>query len=264
MSPKADSFAAAQRIADAVLYEGYLLYPYHASSSKNRVRFQFGVVVPRAHSELDPSETWEQQTELLVAPDSDAATGADARVTIRIRFLQLQARAVEAVDADVPGGFRPVPVLAVGDNEIVAWDEAIEGAVDIADVSLAQLTAAGAAGRAVTFMIDGGQDVESIADPAGVPSGRIVRTRWPIDGRVVLTAALIDGFIRLAVRVENLTEPGEATAATSPRAATRDDALRRSLLGCHTLLAVAGGAFLSQTDPPPGAAAAAAGCRNLK
>ena len=42
------TFEAVQRIADAVLYEGYLLYPYRAGSSKNRVRFQFGVVMPRA------------------------------------------------------------------------------------------------------------------------------------------------------------------------------------------------------------------------
>ncbi len=259
-----DPFAAAQRIADAVLYEGYLLYPYHASSSKNRVRFQFGVVVPRAHGEIDPSETWHQQTELLVAPSGAGAPHADdPRVTIRIRFLQLQARAVEAADPDAAGGFRAVPLLAVGDDEIVAWEEAIEGAVDIAGVSLADLIASGDAGRPVPFAIDGGQDIDAVADPAGTPTGRIVRTRWPIDGRILLTATPVDGFIRLSVRVENLTPPIAAAIAGAP-AASRDEALRRSLLGCHTLLSVAGGSFISQTDPPAAAAAAAAACRNIK
>ena len=51
-------FALARRIADAVLYEGYLLYPYRLSSAKNQFRWQFGVVAPpgwrrRAGSDAD-------------------------------------------------------------------------------------------------------------------------------------------------------------------------------------------------------------------
>jgi hypothetical protein len=46
-----DGFARMRAIADAVLYEGYLLYPYRASSDKNRLRWQFGVLAPRAWSE---------------------------------------------------------------------------------------------------------------------------------------------------------------------------------------------------------------------
>ncbi len=34
-------------VADAVLYEGYLLYPYRATSGKNQLRWQFGVLGPR-------------------------------------------------------------------------------------------------------------------------------------------------------------------------------------------------------------------------
>ncbi len=36
----------ARTIADAVLYEGYLLYPYRANSRKNQTRWQFGVLGP--------------------------------------------------------------------------------------------------------------------------------------------------------------------------------------------------------------------------
>ena len=36
----------ARAVADAVLYEGYLLYPYRASSAKNQARWQFGVLGP--------------------------------------------------------------------------------------------------------------------------------------------------------------------------------------------------------------------------
>ncbi len=36
----------ARAVADAVLYEGYLLYPYRANSRKNQTRWQFGVLGP--------------------------------------------------------------------------------------------------------------------------------------------------------------------------------------------------------------------------
>lgn len=39
-------FDAARQVADAVLLEGYVLYPYRASAAKNRLRWQFGVLVP--------------------------------------------------------------------------------------------------------------------------------------------------------------------------------------------------------------------------
>ena len=54
-------------IANAVLYEGYMLYPYRPSSVKNRQRFNFGVLYPRAYSEAQTgSDAWSMQTECLV------------------------------------------------------------------------------------------------------------------------------------------------------------------------------------------------------
>src|SRR5687767_9750023 len=43
--------APAEQIADAVLYEGYVLYPYRASAAKNRLRWQVGLVMPRAYAD---------------------------------------------------------------------------------------------------------------------------------------------------------------------------------------------------------------------
>ena len=48
-------FEMAQQVANAVLYEGYLLYPYRASATKNQLRWQFGVVMPRDYSETAPA-----------------------------------------------------------------------------------------------------------------------------------------------------------------------------------------------------------------
>jgi hypothetical protein len=76
-----------ERIAAALLYEGYLLYPYRPSSVKNRHRFNFGVVYPETygacHAGVEPSA---MRTECLVV--GDGATVLD----VRVRFLQLTVR----------------------------------------------------------------------------------------------------------------------------------------------------------------------------
>ena len=55
-----------EQIANAVLYEGYLLYPYRSSAVKNRQRLNFGVVYPRAYSETQGGvEPFEMETQCL-------------------------------------------------------------------------------------------------------------------------------------------------------------------------------------------------------
>jgi hypothetical protein len=49
------SLAQATSVADAVLYEGYLLYPYRATSAKNQLRWQFGVLGPEHAGDWRPS-----------------------------------------------------------------------------------------------------------------------------------------------------------------------------------------------------------------
>ena len=64
---------AVEKVARAVLYEGYMLYPYTASSVKNQQRWNFGVLYPPAY------DTSEMRTECLVE-------GA-GEIDIRVRFL---------------------------------------------------------------------------------------------------------------------------------------------------------------------------------
>ncbi len=62
-----ESPMSVEKIANAVLYEGYMLYPYRPSAVKNQQRFNFGVLYPREYCELQTgSEAWEMQTECLV------------------------------------------------------------------------------------------------------------------------------------------------------------------------------------------------------
>jgi len=99
-------------IADAVLYEGYILWPYRRSALKNRRRFTFGGVYPPAHSRAHPDDPCTMQTEVLV-------TG-DGPVDITVRFLQVVQRTV----LDASGG--TVDQLVMGEETYSSWEEAVE------------------------------------------------------------------------------------------------------------------------------------------
>lgn len=80
------SFEAGRRVADAVLYEGYLLYPYRSSAQKNRLRWQFGVLAPRRWAEAGGGDGWRNRTETVAEADSSAA------FHLKLRFLHLETR----------------------------------------------------------------------------------------------------------------------------------------------------------------------------
>ncbi|HEY8093638.1 MAG TPA: hypothetical protein VID93_07630, partial [Acidimicrobiales bacterium] len=82
------TFEDVRPIADAVLYEGYALYPYRANDQKNRVRWQFGVLVPEQVAAADRSERSRVAAQLLVE-------GRAPAIEVRVRFLQVQRRAVQ-------------------------------------------------------------------------------------------------------------------------------------------------------------------------
>jgi hypothetical protein len=253
----ADSYRAVSAVAEAILYEGYLLYPYRKSAGKNRLRWQFGVLAPRqwAESNLPPdegvagsAESWFQQTECLVQQH-----GSDTTVLLRLRFLHAQRRAVEEVTAD--GGFRPVPGLDVGGQLLLSFDEAVPLERDFA----CPVAALAAGPRELIVEIPGFQDVEDLRDSSGRLRGRVVRRRSPITIAVRVSAAVVAApfpLTRIRVRTENVSV-GLATSAS------RDEVLTRSLLAAHTLVAMTGGSFVSLLEPPEWAAPAARGCSNV-
>jgi hypothetical protein len=248
-------FAPVVPVADAVLYEGYLLYPYRRSSAKNKVRWQFGVLLPRGWAEehgladtgvAGSAESWWQQTECLVS-----APAAHV-VHVRVRFLQLQQRTVEQRAAD--GSWRPVQRAVTAGREVFGFEEAVPREADITAPLHDLLT-----GEPVTEIgAPAGRDVDTVADP-GTETVRIVRRREAVSARVGLSAVACGrtaGLLRLRVRVENAVDdvhPGSARAT----------ALGRALIATHTLIAVPGGAFVSLLEPPDWARGPARGCRNV-
>ncbi len=95
----------AAAISDAVLYEGYLLYPYRESAIKNQYRWTFGCLFPKTWcQQYEPSDRDHLHAEFLmvVAPR--------AEIDIRLRCLVLTAGDEEAAPRDrevALAGIRP-------------------------------------------------------------------------------------------------------------------------------------------------------------
>ena len=158
-----------RKIADAVLYEGYILYPYRASSQKNRSRWQFGVVMAPGYAAADPSETSFTRAECVLEHSGQPS------VRVLLRFLQVQRR--------TSGG--------------ESWDEAVEREVEAA------ADAAALFGGEVTreFTVEGGEDREEDVvrrrEPlAGAVTVRAVEVPGPWRA------------LKLQVKVENRTGLG--------------------------------------------------------
>ncbi|MEV4788675.1 hypothetical protein AB0K53_25040 [Streptomyces tuirus] len=234
-------------VAEAVLYEGYLLYPYRRSSAKNRVRWQFGVLFPRDWVEADgpvtpgvsgSADSWYQQTECLLRvwqPDS-------ARVRVRVRYLQMQRKQVEEAG-------RPVASLHGDDGTVhLTFDEALPRECEI-EAPLDELLRGA---RTVAVSAAAGEDVEPLPDDAG----RVVRSREEIRAETTVTAErLSEGLCRIRVRTTN-------TAPAPPPRTPRDEALRRALIATHTLIGGDGVEFVSLIDPPADVEALVRACRN--
>ena len=241
--PPDRALAHARHVADAILYEGYLLYPYRASAQKNQERFQFGVLMPPGYAQVDPGEPASSQTECVLEPRS--AT----ELTARIRFLQLRRRTVLAAP-----GFEEAGSLLVGGTEYLPWDEAAEHEHEVT-VPLAGLLSGGAE---FPFSVPGGLAEEDLAGPDGRTAGRLVRRWQTLSGVIRLSAEQLPGpygAVRLRLTVAN----GSEVAWPLTR---RADGLPFALVAAHSLISVPGGRFLSMTDAPEWATPMVSGCVN--
>ena len=233
----------ARAVADAVLYEGYLLYPYRADSAKNRSRWQFGVLGPPGAEAAGTGENSRLASQFLIHARRPSA----ATITVHLRLLHLQRRAAEVVDA--AAGFRPVTELRVGEQRWLSWDEAAE--VEIA-LGPYRLDTAGPVQEEIT--IESSEQVEPILGSDSLLAGRLVRSRRALAGRLDLRveALAVADLYRLGVDLENL----------SPIvAADRDTATAASFIGTHLIVMIDGAEALSLIDPPADAVVAAGLCR---
>lgn len=262
------NFSLVEKIAHAVLYEGYMLYPYRASAIKNRQRWNFGVVYPHAYGLAQAgAEADGMQTECLVVG------GPRTVLDVRVRCLHLLAREVavplagdewQMVDCDpnAPGSwmlgsqsFHVVESLEVDGRLFQTWQEAVEREVNAPSLNLSELS-----GRPqrFDFTFPSSQQLEPLRDSSSRIVGVIVRRQHAVEGAIeVMLAHIGDQLFKLTVSVLNVT-PFENAGETS-----RDEALLRALVSTHTILGIRDGEFVSLFDPPAALRQAAAGCRNI-
>jgi len=237
---------AAKKIAEAVLYEGYLLWPYRRSARKNQQRWTFGGVYPRAYSEArGEDDPWIMQTQCLLLGDVETA------VEVKVRFLHVVERKVNQKNAG--GTLEFVDELRVGGERYLSWDEATERELSLGRLKLSDLLGSP---RQVDIDIPEGSREEPLAEPSGEVVGAVVRGWRSLRGVIEVGAEPLQGGVfRVTVRITNTTPWGGED---------RESTLKQTFVSTHTALEVEGGDFISLIDPPEELREAAERCENLK
>jgi hypothetical protein len=130
------NFDGAEKIAAAILYEGYILYPYRPTAIKNRQRWNFGTLYPRVYAEAQrPQEPFRLVAECIAVAD------AKASLDVRISFLQL------------------VPTQNTDEltDPSLAWDEAVERTSEHAALRIGDLITSS---LSRTLSLDGNQNLQ--------------------------------------------------------------------------------------------------------
>jgi hypothetical protein len=235
----------AKKIAEAVLYEGYLLWPYRRSARKNQQRWTFGGVHPRAYSEArGGDDPWIMQTQCLMLGDEKST------IEVEVRFLHIVERKVARKTGEI---LEFVDGLRVGGELYLSWEEAIEREIAVGRFKLSELLESP---QQVEIDVPGGSKEEPLAEPGGEVAGALVRSWRSLRGAVeVVTELLQEETFRVTVRITNTTPWGGED---------RESTLRQTFVSTHTTLEVQAGEFVSLIDPPEELGEAVEGCENLK
>jgi hypothetical protein len=228
------------RVVNALLYEGYLLYPYRPAV-KNVRRWTFGGLYPRAWSERQGgTEPFSFRTQCLVAGDASSV------LQVSVRFLHLWERRLPDTEQSID----------------TTWQEAAQRRVELAPLRLEELLS-------VPF-------VEPFEIPAKAPANNDI-CEVPADGRqaalegTVLVSAerVAADLYRTSIVITNGTPMPGLEECSSSKGLTADsrlanEALLRSFASTHAVVHLTGGEFVSLIDPPADRVEAAKQCYNDK
>lgn len=139
---------------------------------------EFGVVLPRSSAVADvkiPSRT-------------------QARLHVRVRFLQIQARSIEAYVRD---DFLPVARLTIDNADYLSSEESVGRECEFAFDAVP--------GRREEFpiAIAGGLETDTLFDDAHAVRGRVVRERWPLHGSVSIETTQIGDSLNVHAVIAN-------------------------------------------------------------
>jgi len=245
-------------VVEAVLYEGYILYPYRPSAKKNRQRFTFGRVYPHAYSEAQKgAEPFVMTTQCLAH-----SQGEGTRLEVSTRFLHVTSREILSPREpwhDLPASLSPglvevVPELLVEGQHFLTWQEAVEREINISPQDPKQIC--GAACR-LAYEFPASENLEPIKDSHGSIAGIIRRRQERLAGEIVLQVEeLRSGLFKINVDVINQTPISERDLEN------QDSVLLRTLASTHTILHLEGAAFVSLKDPPDSLRELTSSCKN--
>ncbi len=248
-----------EKIAEAVLYEGYMLYPYRPSSVKNQQRWNFGVLYPPSWcNPQSGSDRSSMQTECLLR--TDEAT----RLTIKVRFLQIVQRSVAKLGSPLKDALETAKLdlelvdrLEVAGHVYQPWQEAVERELTFTEIDPADFSVK----APLLFSFAAGREIEYLRDEKNEATSAIIREWNALNGSIeIRSLSCHDEVIRIAVQVENLTGGNSSSIIED---ATREMALAHSLVSAHTILGAENGEFLSLLEPPEGFEKQVAQCQNL-
>ena len=241
-----------KEIANAVLYEGYLLYPYRRSAIKNRQRWTIGIVYPREYSEANGTiEPWMMQTECLVSGS------AETSLDIHVRFLHLMLNSTVQSVTTSNTSETTLDTMNSSSKWSLAihlasepWEEGTEREVSISTLPLSSL-------------LDHSQHVEiafpgerMVEESTNQSTATIIREQKPLAGGIRIDAKPVaTGIYKISVRIENRTPGTDAL--------TSNAVMVHSLVSTHTILQVHDGTFISLMDPPETLKSIAQDCNNL-
>jgi hydrogenase maturation protease len=241
------NFTKLEKIVNAVLYEGYILYPYRASAVKNKQRWNFGCLYPETYAkeQKGSGDAYSMQTECLIEGDESSV------LELRVKFLQMISREVSR--ASEGNQFEPVESLEIEDKIFYTWQEATERVAGAPVSSLRDLLAAP---LRLSFDFTQAHETETLHDSHGKIQGKIVRKQEFVQGCLEMFATQLEpGLFKITARILNLT-PFQAGLS-------RDSALAHSLLSTHTILALHEGKFISLLDPPEQFKMNVESCKNI-
>jgi hypothetical protein len=212
------NFDSVEKIAAAILYEGYILYPYRPTAIKNRQRWNFGTLYPRVYAEAQhPAEPFRFVTECIIMPETNPT------LDVKISFLQLiRQRSLEPNRVNGPHSLS---------DPSLEWEEAIERTSEHRELRLKHLTASP---LVLNLQIDASSLPER-QNSERIPALQAILT--------IKAEMLRDELCKLRLELQNVS------SLPSGVEAKRDEALPQSLVSAHMLLRITGGEFISLLDP---------------
>jgi hypothetical protein len=227
------NFAEVEKVAAAILYEGYILYPYRKTAIKNRQRWNFGTLYPRVYAEAQmPEEPFRFVAECLVEAGTEELT-----LDLKIQFLQLLRQRSQA-PSEIAGRIHRLS------DPSLEWEEAIERTAECKAIRLDEL-----AGRILGFRLQ--LEASMSSDDQSIQKAPEVEAVLTLALEVLSTGAR-------KIRLELLN----ATPLSSGAKAKREEALPFSFVSAHALLGLHEGEFVSLLDPGERYAEEVKECRN--